>query len=89
MMDSLGRDLVAYAVLMALIALAGSIAYHAGGALADLVVLSRDGDVNEARWFPKSLCARVADGRYQVEGWKLRQEGFLDRVSASQGRLGL
>lgn len=38
MMDSLGRDLVAYAVLMALIALAGSIAYHAGGALADLVV---------------------------------------------------
>lgn len=52
-------------------------------------LLSRDGDVNEARWFPKSLCARVADGRYQVEGWKLRQEGFLDRVSASQGRLGL
>lgn len=38
MMDSLGRDLVAYAVMMALIAVAGSIAYHAGGALADLIV---------------------------------------------------
>jgi len=36
-MDSMGRDLVAYAVLMALIAVAGSIAYHAGGALADLI----------------------------------------------------
>lgn len=50
-------------------------------------LLSLDGDVVHAKWIPKSLCSRVADGKFLIDGWKARQSGFLIPRGPGQGRL--
>jgi hypothetical protein len=49
-------------------------------------LLSRDAD-SEASWVPKSLCTKVADGKFKIERFKATQCGFLVVSSTKQGRL--
>lgn len=51
--------------------------------------LSLDGNESNAKWFPKSLCTKLADGRFEIESWKARQQGFLIPRGIGQGRLDL
>lgn len=51
--------------------------------------LSDDGKEASAKWFPKSLCTKIADGKFEIESWKARQEGFLIPRGIGQGRLDL
>lgn len=50
-------------------------------------LLSLNGDVIHAHWIPKSLCQRVADGKFSIDHWKARQSGFLIPRGIGQGRL--
>lgn len=50
-------------------------------------LLSLDGDVIKARWILKSLCKRIADGKFEIDAWKARQCGFLISRGPGQGRL--
>lgn len=50
-------------------------------------LLSIDGDVIRAKWIPKSLCKRLADGKFAIDAWKARQCGFLIPRGIGQGRL--
>ena len=53
-------------------------------------LLSREGDdAVHAKWIPKSLCARLADGKYSVDAWKARQAGFLIPRGIGQGAFDL
>ncbi|MES2671593.1 MAG: hypothetical protein V4673_14410 [Pseudomonadota bacterium] len=51
--------------------------------------LSHDGDYDNAVWIPKSLCARLADGKFSIERWKATQEKLLVPGSPKQGSLTL
>jgi hypothetical protein len=52
-------------------------------------LLSLDGKEAGAKWIPKSLCTRLADGKFLIEAWKARQCGFLIPQGVGQGRLEL
>lgn len=50
-------------------------------------LLSVDTDVIHAKWIPKSLCSRQADGKFSIDRWKARQSGFLVPRGIGQGRM--
>lgn len=53
-------------------------------------LLSREKDeAAAAKWIPKSLCKKLADGRFEIEAWKARQAGFLIPEGVGQGRFDL
>lgn len=49
-------------------------------------LLSRDAE-SRPEWVPKSLCSKVADGKYSIERFKAEQLGFLIVRDARQPRL--
>lgn len=51
--------------------------------------LSRDGIEANAKWIPKSLCRKLADGKFEIDSWKARQSGFLIPQGVGQGRFDL
>lgn len=51
--------------------------------------LSHDGIEANAKWIPKSLCKKLADGRFEIARWKARQSGFLIPQGVGQGRFDL
>lgn len=53
---------------------------------AGALLLARDSD-SEPAWVPKSLCRRIADGKYSIERFKAEQCGFLIVRDARQPRL--
>lgn len=52
-------------------------------------LLSHNNDYDSAVWIPKSLCTRLADGRFSIERWKATQEKLLVAGTPLQGRLAL
>lgn len=50
-------------------------------------LLSLNGDVVHAKWIPKSLGERIADGKFSIDYWKAREAGFLIPRGLGQGRL--
>jgi hypothetical protein len=50
-------------------------------------LLSVGDDVIHAKWIPKSLCKRLADGQFSIDRWKARQSGFLIPRGIGQGRM--
>lgn len=51
--------------------------------------LSDDGKEANAKWIPKSLCKKLADGKFEMDSWKARQSGFLIPRGIGQGRFDL
>lgn len=52
-------------------------------------LLSADGEHRNAKWIPKRLCQRLADGRFNVARFKAVELHWLDETSIKQGRLSL
>lgn len=52
-------------------------------------LLSHDGIEVNAKWIPKSLGKRLADGRFELDAWKARQVGFLVPRGEGQARFDL
>jgi hypothetical protein len=52
-------------------------------------LLSHDGEETNAKWIPKSLGEKIADGKFSIDGWKARQSGFLIPRGIGQGRFDL
>lgn len=52
-------------------------------------LLSDDGVEANAKWIPKSLGAKLADGKFELDSWKARQAGFLIPRGVGQGRFDL
>lgn len=52
-------------------------------------LLSPTGHAADARWIPKSLCERLADGKFAIDRAKALEVGFLVPPSTKQMRLPL
>lgn len=50
-------------------------------------LLSDGGNEAHAKWIPKSLGKKLADGKFELDAWKARQAGFLIPRGPGQGRL--
>lgn len=52
-------------------------------------LVSPTGIRNDARWIPKSLCERLADGKFAIDRAKALEVGFLVPPTVKQMRLPL
>lgn len=53
----------------------------------DAYRLSASGRLKNSEWIPKSLCEKLAEGKFRIEVWKANDVGFWPSVNFKQGRL--